>query len=79
VPHSVILNFTRQSTVGPHEVPELEVGERPPSMLRNINGGPPGGALELEVKECTPSTLRNIDGGPPGGAGGRSGSGHHQS
>jgi hypothetical protein len=26
--------------VGPREVPELEVRERPPSTLRNIDGGP---------------------------------------
>jgi hypothetical protein len=31
------------SMVGPREVPELEVRERSPSMLRNIDGGPPGG------------------------------------
>jgi hypothetical protein len=30
--------------VDPQEVPELKVGERPPSMLRNIDSGPPGGA-----------------------------------
>jgi hypothetical protein len=29
---------------GPWEVPELEIRERPPSMLRNVYGGPPGGA-----------------------------------
>jgi hypothetical protein len=28
----------------PWEVPELKVRERPPSTLRNIDGGPPGGA-----------------------------------
>ncbi len=28
-------------------MPELEVRERPPSMLRNIGGGPPGG-IEAE-------------------------------
>jgi hypothetical protein len=26
----------------PWEVPELKIQERPPSTLRNINGGPPG-------------------------------------
>jgi hypothetical protein len=26
--------------VGPREVPELEVQERPPSTLRNVDGGP---------------------------------------
>jgi hypothetical protein len=29
---------------GPREVPELEVQERSPSTLRNIDGGPPEGA-----------------------------------
>jgi hypothetical protein len=36
--------FTRQSTVGSREVPELEVQERRPSTLRNVDGGPPAGA-----------------------------------
>jgi hypothetical protein len=26
------------------EVPELKIQERPPSMLRSVDGGPPGGA-----------------------------------
>jgi hypothetical protein len=29
---------------GPREVPELEVQERRPSTLRNVDGRPPGGA-----------------------------------
>jgi hypothetical protein len=29
---------------GPQEVPELEVLESPRSMLRNVDGGPSGGA-----------------------------------
>jgi hypothetical protein len=48
-------------------VPELEVRERPPSTLRNIDSGPRKES-ELEVREHPPSTLRNVDGGPPGGA-----------
>jgi hypothetical protein len=48
-------------------VPELEIRERPPSMLRNVNVGPPVGA-GAEIRERPPSTLRNIDAGPPGGA-----------
>jgi hypothetical protein len=60
--------FTRQSTTGPQEVPELEVRERPPSTLRIVAGGPPGGAgaeglgappwevPELKVRERPPST-----------------------
>jgi hypothetical protein len=30
--------------VAPREVPELKIRERPPSTLRNIDVGPPGGA-----------------------------------
>jgi hypothetical protein len=48
-------------------VPELELRERPPSTLRNIDGGPPGG-VGAGGPEHPPSTLRNIDGGPLGGA-----------
>jgi hypothetical protein len=29
--------------MNPWEVPELEIQERPPSALKNIDGGPPGG------------------------------------
>jgi hypothetical protein len=46
--------FTGQTTVGPREVPELEVQERPPSTLRNIVGGPE--VPELKVRERPPST-----------------------
>jgi hypothetical protein len=44
-------------------VPELEIQERPPSTLRNINDGPPGdadgdmGAFTINIK--------NVDDGPP--------------
>jgi hypothetical protein len=55
-------------TVGPREVSELKIRERPPSTLRNIDGEP-WEVPELEVRECPPSTLRNIDDGPPIGAG----------
>jgi hypothetical protein len=47
-------------------VPELVIRERPPSMLRNTNGGPPGGT-EAEDPERPPSTLRNVNRGAPGG------------
>jgi hypothetical protein len=43
-PRSVILSFYSVVNGGPREVPELEVRERPPSTLRNIDGGPPCGA-----------------------------------
>jgi hypothetical protein len=36
--------FTWQSMAGPRQVPELEVRERPPSTLRNVDDGPLGGA-----------------------------------
>jgi hypothetical protein len=42
-------------------VPELEFWERPPSMLRNVDGGPPGGATTRG------SEVGDVDGGPPGG------------
>jgi hypothetical protein len=41
-------------------VPELKIWERPPSTLRNIDGG--------KIREHPPSTLRNVDGGASGGA-----------
>jgi hypothetical protein len=44
-------------------VPELVIRERPPSTLRNVDGGPRE-VPELEIQERPPSTLRNIDGGP---------------
>jgi hypothetical protein len=43
-PRSVILSFYSAVDDGPREVPELKVRERPPSTLRNVDGGPPGGA-----------------------------------
>jgi hypothetical protein len=43
--------FTWQSTVDPKEVSELEVRERPPSKLRNIDGGPQE-VPKLEVRSA---------------------------
>jgi hypothetical protein len=51
----------------PWEVPELEVRERSPSTLRNVDDGFPGGA-GAEDPGAPLSMLRNIDDGPPGGA-----------
>jgi hypothetical protein len=51
-------------------VPELEVLKRPPSTLRNVDGGPRE-VPELEVQERPPSTLRNVGDEPMGGAGAR--------
>jgi hypothetical protein len=42
--------FTRQSTAGPHELPELEVREGPPSTLRNVLTAGPRKVSELEVR-----------------------------
>jgi hypothetical protein len=68
--------------MGHREVPELKIREHPPSMLRNVDGGPPGGvgaedpgAPTINAKNhrrwapggVPPSTLRNINSGPPGG------------
>jgi hypothetical protein len=66
----------RQRPPGPHRERlrihrwgqlELKVIECPPSMLRNIDGGPRE-VPELVIREHPPSTLRNIDGGPSRGA-----------
>jgi hypothetical protein len=40
-PLGYLEHFTRQSTAGPREVPELEVREQPPSTLRDVDDGPP--------------------------------------
>jgi hypothetical protein len=36
-------SITYGVTPAPWEVPMLEIQEYPPSTLRNIDGGPPGG------------------------------------
>jgi hypothetical protein len=36
------INAKKRRRWAPWEVSELEIQERPPSTLRNINGGPPG-------------------------------------
>jgi hypothetical protein len=72
-PRSVILSFYSAVDGGPREVPELEVWGRPPSTLKNIDGGTPGGV------RAGGSKVGDVDGGPLGGAGSRSSSGHHQS
>jgi hypothetical protein len=43
---------------------ELEIQERPPSVLENVDGGPPWEVPELEVREHPPPALENIDGTP---------------
>jgi hypothetical protein len=53
-------------------VPELEVRERPPSTLRNVDA-PPGGV------RAGGSKVGDVDDGPLGDAGGRSDCGHHRS
>jgi hypothetical protein len=46
-------------------VPELVIRERPPSMLRNIDGRPPGVlAAGLTVAN---TEVEDVDGGPPRG------------
>jgi hypothetical protein len=50
---------------------ELEVWERPPSMLRSIDGGPSVGAGAGGLK------VGDVDGGPLGGADGKTDSDHH--
>jgi hypothetical protein len=40
-PRASTINAVKTSTVGPWAVSELEIRERPPSKLENIDGGPP--------------------------------------
>jgi hypothetical protein len=54
--------------MAPREVPELEIQERPPSMLRNVNDGPPGGA-GVDDPGAPTINVRNIDGRHLGGVG----------
>jgi hypothetical protein len=68
--------FTRQSTAGPREVPELEVREHLPSTLRNALTAGPRKVSELEtwmtaplgvLPACPRSTtteVEDVDGGP---------------
>jgi hypothetical protein len=91
-PRSIILSFYSAVDDRPREVPELEVRECPPSTLRNVDSGPPGGtgAEGSEVGDvnggplgvlaacptATATEVEDVDSGPLGGANGRSGSDH---
>jgi hypothetical protein len=50
---------------GPREVSELVIREHPPSMLRNVNGGPPG--VLATGSAATITEVEDVDGGSPGG------------
>jgi hypothetical protein len=49
---------------GPREVSEAKVRERPPSTLRNIDGGPPGGAGARDLGVPT-INAKKVNGRPP--------------
>jgi hypothetical protein len=61
VPHLVILSFYLAVDDRPPEVPELEVRERPPSTLRNVDNGPLGGV------GAGGQGVGDVDGKPPRG------------
>jgi hypothetical protein len=46
----------------------LKIRERPPSTLRNVDDGPPGGARVGDLGVTT-INVKNIEDGPPGSAG----------
>jgi hypothetical protein len=46
--------------VGPREVPELKIRERPPSTLRNIEGEPPGGAGAEDPGASTINAMKHL-------------------
>jgi hypothetical protein len=48
----------------------MEIRERPPSTLRNVDGAPPPYEVLLENLLALTITTRNGDGGPPGPRGG---------
>jgi hypothetical protein len=50
--------------VGLREVPELEIQERPPSMLRNVDGGPLGplGVRSPSmIRKCVVTYMENVE------------------
>jgi hypothetical protein len=49
---------------GPREVPEAKVRERPPSTLRNIDSGSPGGARAGDLGVPT-INAKKVNGRPP--------------
>jgi hypothetical protein len=56
--------------VGPWDVSELEIWERPPSTLENIDGGPLGGADgDLGVPTINVINVDVKPSGPPGRSG----------
>jgi hypothetical protein len=74
-PGAPTINARKHQRQSPWEaVPKLEVQERPPSILENIDAGP-WEVLELEIQKCPPSTLENINGMPLGGGAGAGGPG----
>jgi hypothetical protein len=54
---------------GPLASGVLRIRERPPSTLKNVDGGPHCRCYR-RIWECPPSTLENVNSGPPGGAAG---------
>jgi hypothetical protein len=70
--------FTWQSTAGPREVLDLEVRERPPPTLRNVDGGPPGGAGARGPRAPTINAKKRRRWAPRRCRSWRSGSTHHQ-
>jgi hypothetical protein len=54
---------------GPREVPELKIRERPPSTLRNVDDGPPGGAGGEGSGAPTINAKKRHRRAPLGGAG----------
>jgi hypothetical protein len=69
-PGASTINAKKCRRRAPWEVPALEIWERPPSTVRNVDGGAPWEVPELYIQKHTPSTLRNIDDRPLEGAGG---------
>jgi hypothetical protein len=58
------INAKKRQQQAPWEVPELEIRERPPSTLRNVNGGPLGGVGARDPGAATINAKKHQQQGP---------------
>jgi hypothetical protein len=63
-PRAPTINAKKRRRRASWEVPELDIQEHPPSMLRNVDSRPLGGT---DGDSGGPTiNVPNVDGGPPG-------------
>jgi hypothetical protein len=71
-------NNVKMLMVGPWEVLELEIQERPPSLLRNVDDGPPRRCRSWRSGSAHHQRYETSTVGPLVGADGDLGAPHHQ-